>query len=234
MRRVLIFLATRLLRALRFLPAEKSAHSETEIRRSSGAGVKKVLNVGGNSKEIPLPAEFQGWDHLMLDIDPRGNPDIVCDARELLKLDGAQFDAVYCSHNLEHYYPHDVVKVLKGFLHVLKPEGFAQIRVPDIGELMKTVVERQLDIDDFLYQSPAGPITVRDVIYGFGLEIERSGNDFFAHKTGFTQKSLVEFLNRSGFSKVFPSTRNLEIVALAFKNKPSEFATKLLNLPPVD
>ena len=53
------------------------------------------------------------------------------------------------------------------------------------------MVEKNLDIDDFLYQSPEGPITVRDVIYGYGAEIERSGNDFYAHKTGFTKKSLL-------------------------------------------
>jgi len=59
--------------------------------------MKKVLNVGGNSKAIPLPPEYAGWDHLLLDIDPKGNPDVVCDARELMTLPAAQFDAVYCS-----------------------------------------------------------------------------------------------------------------------------------------
>ena len=87
--------------------------------------------------------------------------------------------SVYCSHNLEHYYRHDGVKVLTGFIHVLKADGFAYIRVPDLGELMRTVVEKSLDIDDILYQSQAGPITVRDVVYGYGVEIERSKHDFY-------------------------------------------------------
>jgi predicted SAM-dependent methyltransferase len=39
---------------------------------------------------------------------------------------------VYCSHNLEHYYHHEVPRVLAGSLHVLKPHGFAEIRVPDV------------------------------------------------------------------------------------------------------
>ena len=43
---------------------------------------KKVLNVGGNNKAI-LPPQYAGFQHLMLDIDPRGSPDIVCDARML-------------------------------------------------------------------------------------------------------------------------------------------------------
>jgi SAM-dependent methyltransferase len=193
--------------------------------------MRKVLNVGGNSKDIPLPPQYDGWEHVLLDIDPRGNPDVVCDARELSSLPGAMYDSVYCSHNLEHYYHHDVLKVLLGFIHVLKPDGFAYIRVPDMGELMRTVVNKNLDIDDFLYQSPAGPIIVRDVIYGLGIEIERSGNDFYAHKTGFTQKSLESILRRAGFPWVFFAVGNLEVLALAFRNKPSEYANKLLNLP---
>ncbi|MDD1616033.1 MAG: type 11 methyltransferase [Methylococcaceae bacterium NSP1-2] len=86
--------------------------------------MKKVLNVGGNSKLIPLPPEYEGWDHVLLDIDPKVYPDVLCDARELMGLAGAQYDSVYCSHNLEHYYHHDVKKVLAGFSHVLKADGF--------------------------------------------------------------------------------------------------------------
>jgi hypothetical protein len=193
--------------------------------------MRRVLNVGGNSKDIPLPENYRGWENVLLDIDPRGKPDVVCDARELTKLEGAAYDAVYCSHNLEHYYRHDVPKVLAGFRHVLKDAGFAHIRVPDMGEVMRQVVQKSMDIDDVLYQSPAGPITVRDVFYGYGVEIERSGNDFFAHKTGFTQKSLVRMLESCGFPMVFSMTGNLEVMALAFKQKPDEYARSLFGLP---
>lgn len=194
--------------------------------------MRKVLNVGGNSKDIPLPENYQGWEKVLLDIDPRGKPDVLCDARALTTLPGTTYDAVYCSHNLEHYYRHDVPKVLAGFRHVLKDAGFAHIRVPDLGDVMRQAVQKSMDIDDVLYQSPAGPITVRDVFYGYGLEIERSGNDFFAHKTGFTQKSLVRMLESCGFPIVFSMTGNLEVNALAFKQKPDEYARQLFGLPP--
>jgi predicted SAM-dependent methyltransferase len=94
--------------------------------------VKRVLNVGGNCKAIPLPEHFSGWEHILLDIDRKDDVDIVCDARRLVDLEGNKFDAVYCSHNLEHYYLYDAHKVLAGFHHVLKPNGFAHIRVPDV------------------------------------------------------------------------------------------------------
>lgn len=193
--------------------------------------MSKVLNVGGNSKDIPLPAEFDGWEHVLLDIDPAGNPDVVCDARELAGLPAAGYDAVYCSHNLEHYFRHDVARVLAGFIHVLKPEGFAVIRVPDLDELMRAVAKNNLDIDDVLYDSPMGPITVHDVIYGHSGEIRRSDKDYFAHKTGFTKKSLTVALREAGFTLVFNRVGNFEVLAIAFINPPTAEIAKLLQLP---
>ena len=187
--------------------------------------------MGGNNKVIPLPSRYAEFQHLLLDIDPKGSPDIVCDAPELTTREAGQFDAVYCSHNLEHYYRHDVPRVLTGFLHVLKDDGFAQIRVPDLHEVMRVTIEQGLDIDDVLYQSTAGPIMVLDVLYGYSVEIGRSGQEFFAHKTGFTNKSLLKALKRSGFSKIYSTVGNLEINALAFKGTPGHITRELFNLP---
>ncbi len=194
--------------------------------------MKKVQNVGGNNKSIPLPPQYAEFQHILLDIDPKGSPDIVCDARKLTTLGAGQFDAVYCAHNLEHYYRHDVKIVLAGFLHVLKDNGFAHIRVPDIHEAMRIAIERDIDIDDVLYHSQMGPIMVLDVLYGHSGQIERSGQDFYAHKTGFTQKSLLNALQKTGFAKIYSSVGNLEIDALAFKGEPDQFTRKLFNLPP--
>lgn len=179
--------------------------------------MKKVLNVGGNSKAIALPKQYAGYEHLLLDIDPTGQPDVLCDARELDKLAASSFDAVYCSHNLEHYHHHDVRKVLSGFFHVLKPGGFAHIIVPDLASVMRTVVEKKLDVEDVLYQSGMGPIKVIDVLYGHGAQIERSGQDFFSHKTGFTEKSLLLALQKAGFVNLHSSCHGFAVTALAFK-----------------
>lgn len=140
---------------------------------------KKVLNVGGNSKNIAMPSIYKDWEQVWLDIDPKVNPDVLCDARELITLPANTYDAIYCSHNLEHYFRHDVKKVVAGFHHVLKKDGFAHIRVPDMAAVMRAFVENNMDINDILYESPAGPISVQDVMYGFGKEIEQSGCDFF-------------------------------------------------------
>ena len=183
---------------------------------------KAFLNVGGGSKSTPTPTHYSGWRHDLLDIDPNGNPDVLCDARELTKLTRNSYDAVYCSHNLEHYYRHVGLIVVQGFIHVLKEDGFAEILVPNIAEVIRELRDKQLDLDDVLYESTAGPITANDIIYGHQAEIARSGQDFYAHKTGFTPKSLIKLLTGGGFSKVFLSNDDyLGIHALAFKNEPS-------------
>jgi len=194
----------------------------------------RVLNVGGNNKAIPIPPHYAGWEHLLLDVDPRGAPDIVCDARELTALPAAQFDAVYCSHNLEHYFKHDGRRVLRGFVHVLNDDGFAEIRVPDLDSVMQHVVKTGMDVEDVLYTSPSGPITPRDILYGWSLEIERSGQDFYAHKTGFTAKSLFGAVQQAGFGHaiVLRVAEAFELRAFAFKKPPRPDQRTLLGLPP--
>jgi SAM-dependent methyltransferase len=194
---------------------------------------KRVLNVGGNADDIHLPPQYAGFKQLRLDIDPAFKPDILCDGRELKRLDAGQFDAVYCSHNLEHYYPHEVPKVLGGFLHVLKDGGFAQILVPDVAEVMRLAIEHRLDVEDVVYVSEAGPVTVRDLLWGFSSQIERTGEDFFAHKTGVTQKSLGAALQAAGFGRFYTRSDagKLEVQAIAFKTRPDAGARALFGLP---
>lgn len=194
----------------------------------------RVLNVGGANRDIPIPPHYAGWDNVLLDIDARGKPDIVADARELTALPAGGFDAVYCSHNLEHYYAHDCRRVLAGFVHVLNDDGFAEIRVPDLKALMQRVAATGIDLDDIVYTSDAGPITAHDMLYGWAVEIERSGRDFYAHKTGFTPKSLYRMLRDAGFANVVLGSvaPTLELVAFAWKREPRSDQRALLRLPP--
>jgi SAM-dependent methyltransferase len=191
----------------------------------------RVLNLGGGSKAIAIPAYYDGFDHVLIDLDPKGRPDILLDGRNLATLEPGQADAVYCSHNLEHYRAHEVPEVLAGMLHVLRPDGFADIRVPDLGQLFQDIVARGLDIEDQLYVSPAGPVRVRDVIYGLGSRIESSGQDFYAHRTGFTQASLAKALVMAGFGYVVRRPgKAYEIAVLAFRQAPTEAQKAMLKL----
>src|SRR5579871_1905826 len=180
---------------LLFKPAcPKSAAGTIEWRSMTRA----VLNVGGGNKDIAIPDRYRDWRHDLLDIDPRSGADVCHDARRLSELPPATHQAVYCSHNLEHYYRHEALQVVRGFAHVLSEEGFAEVIVPDLLGLMETVVKKGLDIEDALYTSPAGPVRVVDVVYGFQADIEQSGSDFFAHKNAFSVKSLVRLMREGG------------------------------------
>jgi hypothetical protein len=70
------------------------------------------------------------------------------------------------------------------------------------------------------------------VLYGLGTEIERSGRDFWAHKTGFTKKSLTALLVRCGFPVVYTGAGNFVVAAFAFTKPPTGEICRLLNLPP--
>ncbi len=197
-----------------------------QYRKETGAKdapQPRVLSVGGNDiLTHPLPAHYTRFQQEALDIDPRTKAAIICDARELTTLPPAAYDAIYCSHNLEHYFAHDVPRVLKGFLHLLKPHGFAELWVPDMQAVMKHVAEKGLDIDDVLYTAHCGPILVKDVMYGYGKEIAESGQDFYAHKTGFSERSLLARVKEAGFAHAIPIQRGagFEVGVLAFKTMP--------------
>jgi len=88
-------------------------------------------------------------------------------------------------------------------------------------------------LEDELYVSPAGPITVLDVIYGWSREIESSGRDFFAHKTGFTGGTLTVTLQRAGFKEVWraPPLADYEVRTIAFKQASTPGQRTLLGIP---
>ena len=188
--------------------------------------------MGGHSKSIAVPEHYRGWKHILLDIDGSKSPDIVLDARELKSLEPDFVDAVYCSHTLEHFFDHEVQTVLAGMKHVLKDDGFVEIVVPDLKAVMEYLVKKNMDIEDVLYVSKIGPITVKDVFYGASRLIQSKGHDFMAHKTGFTPKSLTSALIKSGFKKIYTywGTR-FEIKAIGFKRQPNKYYRELLSLP---
>lgn len=191
-----------------------------------------VLDVGCGQPDIIFPAHYAGWKRVRLDIDATFTPEIVLDARQLHTLPAAQYDAVYCSHNLEHYHRHEGKKVLAGMRHVVRPEGFVEVRVPDLGAVLTKMVHDKMDIDDVLYTCGLGPILVRDVIYGYHGEIEKTGQDFFAHRTGFTAKSLRQFFMGMGFTQIVVGTPlEYELVAFGFCQKPKVKQLHMLNLP---
>jgi ubiquinone/menaquinone biosynthesis C-methylase UbiE len=148
-----------------------------------------------------LHPRFRGseWDEVRLDIDPSVEPDIVASIVDMSKVPSESVDAVWSSHNVEHVYPHEVPLVLRGFYRVLRRGGFALITLPDLQAAAKLIAADKLE--DPAYVSPAGPIAPLDMVYGHRDSV-RQGNEFMAHRTGFTARTLTEKLRTAGFAQV--------------------------------
>ncbi len=205
--------------------------SDLEVQTNRGGGKKTLLNVGGGSKAFPIPAIYDDYEQILLDVDQRSGADIVCDARSLLNISelANRFDVVYCAHNLEHYYRHDVPTVLAGFEKTLKKEGYVHIIVPDLSFVFSKLANGA-DLNDVAYLSSAGPIRYSDILYGHENFIRDSGTDWMCHKNGFTERSLAALLSANGFSFVFTEIKSIDLVAFAFLNVPSEECKKRLSL----
>jgi SAM-dependent methyltransferase len=163
--------------------------------------VKLVLNAGcGPFETDRLHPVFRGsgWRQIRLDIDERVAPDIVGSILDLNQVSSASCDAIFCSHNLEHLHTHEVPSAIFEFRRVLNPRGFALITCPDLEEVAHLIIEG--GIEKTAYQSPAGPITALDMIYGHSASIQL-GNPFMAHNTGFTVERLGRVLIEGGFSE---------------------------------
>ena len=59
---------------------------------------------------------------------------------------------------------------------------------------------------DVLYESPAGPISALDILYGHRLSLQK-GNHYMAHKCGFTRTVLMGLFNNAGFKAVTGAER---------------------------
>jgi tetratricopeptide (TPR) repeat protein len=161
-----------------------------------------VLHVGcGHAHPELLHQRFRGseWRELRLDIDPNTKPDVIASLTDMRAVDTATVDAVWSSHNIEHLFAHEVPLALGEFHRVLKPGGFALITLPDLQQIAQLVVADKLE--EVAYVSPAGPIRPLDCIYGLALAVAR-GNEFMAHRTGFTATTLRRHVTEAGFVKL--------------------------------
>ncbi|SFI09290.1 methyltransferase domain-containing protein [Bradyrhizobium sp. Gha] len=163
---------------------------------------KKVLNAGSgpvNPERLQRSFRSENWQEVRMDVDSRVSPDIVGSLEDLSPVADKSFDAVYCSHSLEHLHPHDVRSALRGIFRVLKQDGFALITSPDLEPVAALVAQGRGD--EVAYQSPLGPITALDMIYGHAASIER-GNFYMAHNSGFTEERIARLLLEARFEEV--------------------------------
>ena len=177
--------------------------SMMEVDWPDTKAAKTVLNVGsGFYAPERLHSAFRnpGWKEVRYDIDTVVKPDIVGSIVDMAAVASGSCDAIWCSHNLEHLHTYEVPKALSEFRRVLNPGGFALITTPDLEGIAELVVAGRTE--DTAYQSPAGPITALDMLFGLSSAIA-SGNHFMAHNTAFTADRLGRLLIDAGFAEAF-------------------------------
>ena len=175
-----------------------------------GCGPQDKTNIHGFNND--------NWKEIRFDIDKNVNPDIVGTLTDMKLVKTNSVDAIYSSHNIEHVFPHEVPIVLKEFHRVLKDDGMVVLKCPDLQSVCKAVVNDKLL--EPLYESPAGPISPIDILYGHRPAIAR-GNEYMAHKGGFTYSVLNDAFIEAGF-KMNYGGRNpdlWELFIISFKQE---------------
>ena len=189
--------------------------------------MKTLLHVGCASLNISDLKGFNNdkWAEIRFDIDESRNPDIIGTIVDLSLVETGSVDAVYSAYNLDHIYPHEVPKTLKEFFRVLKNDGIAIIKCPDIQSVCEAIGKDKL-LDTF-YQSPVGPITPIDILFGNRKAIAK-GNEFMAKKGGFTYSVLDGALHQAGFVIRYGGRikNGRELAVVAFKSMKTELELK--------
>ena len=160
----------------------------------------------------------ENWKEIRFDIDEKVNPDIVGTLLDMSAVETGSVDAIYSAHNIEHVFPHEVPIVLREFHRVLKDDGMVVLVCPDLQSVCEAVVDDKLLQP--LYESPAGPISPIDILYGHRPAIAR-GNEYMAHKGGFTYSVLNDAFIEAGF-KMNYGGRNpdrWELFIISFKQE---------------
>ena len=125
----------------------------------------------------------------------------------------------------------EVPIALKEFYRVLKDDGIVVITCPDLQSVCEAVVNDKLL--EPLYETTEGhPISPIDILYGWRLPIAQ-GNEYMAHKGGFTYSALNASFFEAGFKARYGgrSLDSWSLFLVAFKQKESEEVIKKIANP---
>ena len=196
--------------------------------------MKIFLNVGcGPITELKIKGfDNDEWNEIRFDIDEEVNPDIVGSLTDMKLVETASVDAVYSSYNLDHIYAHEVPIALGEFFRVLKDDGIAFIRCPDIQSVCEAIVQDKL-LDTFYETEDGQKISPLDILLGNRRELAE-GNVYMAKKCGFTYSVLNNTLSEAGFKARYGGRmafNGAELAIVAFKQKKSEEEIKKIANP---
>ena len=194
--------------------------------------MKTFLHVGCGhlNKSHAKGFDNDDWKEIRFDIDKSVNPDLEGTITDMKRVETSSVDAIYSSHNIEHIFPHQVPIALREFYRVLKDNGIAVILCPDLQSVCKEI--SQGNLLNTLYTTSSGPIAPIDILYGH-RSLLANGNEYMAHKCGFTYPVLNSLLSDAGFQARLGGSRaeDFQISVVAFKIKKSEQELKKIAAP---
>jgi SAM-dependent methyltransferase len=186
---------------------------------------KLLVNLGSGPKGAAwLPAMFADWEQLRVDIDPDAAPDVLADITDLTAIPSGSADAVWSAHCIEHLYLHEVGRAIAEAHRILADDGFLCLIVPDLQSIASYIVNDRLH--EVIYQSPAGPVTAHDMLFGYGPDLA-SGHPTMAHNCGFTAGVLLQKLREARFAEMILRRRPThELAAVAWKRAVADNAQR--------
>ena len=194
--------------------------------------MKTLLHVGCGFSNISNLKGFNvdDWSEIRLDINEKVKPDILGTLTDMTLVETQSVDAIYSAYNIDHIYAHEVPLALKEFHRVLKEDGIAIIRCPDIQSVCEVVAQDKLL--EPLFESPIGPIFPIDILFGSRKDIAK-GNEYMAKKVGFTYSVLNSFFADAGFEARYGGRikHRWELSMVAFKQKKSEEEIRVIADP---
>lgn len=166
---------------------------------------KRLLCVGAGGSRVSV----RDCETVTIDIDPKMRPDVVADMCDLSEIESGSFDFLVARHCLEHVsYPRGQMAIAEWF-RVLVPGGRIHVAVPDV----LAVVKGCRSLADKVYDSPAGPIHVCDMIYGWRSS---SGTPTtMRHWAAYDGHMLGRLLGDAGFTDIQVRQANYEIAVEA-------------------
>lgn len=185
---------------------------------------KQLLHVGGGSATKDRTTRYfntDEWEETRFDNIEAVNPDMLGSLVTLEDVKDESYDAVFASHVLQRFYAHEVPQALTSWLRVLKDDGHLVLTCPDLQAVSAQVAEGKLL--EPLYESPAGPVSALDVLYGFRPQIAVSGT-IMANHCGFTLNVLAGELQRAGFGSIWGARNEsaYSLIAIATKKEIPE------------
>lgn len=169
--------------------------------------MKTFIHIGcGRKNKNSTAAGFidDDWREVRVDISPACHPDIEADMLDMHMIKNGAVDALFSSHNLEHVYPHEVPKALHEFKRVINEDGFMVVGCPDLEAVCSEIMAGKLM--EPIFDTPSGLIAPIDILYGWRQAVA-NGQQYMAHKCGFTMKSLISQAKSAGFGSVIGKKR---------------------------